>query len=322
MNDLNQKIGNISKQKMTFLVIGVCLAVMLPFLAFSSHKAKLYVDASASGTQDGSVSHPYKTINQAMSKADKKTQIHVAKGWYKENVKIKEGVEVYGSNKNKVVIEAKDSGDPAVIMNNDTKINKITVRKGKYGIKIESHAKASVIECTVRDAKTGGIIIEGDGVKTSRMVYISDSEIVSNNGFGISSGRRKLSITGNQIRDNEGDGVDINKGSSAWISGNHIVNNDKSGMKLSIDGSNIWTKNNSIRNNGREGMEVSFSGQAGRIDIAKSNILYNHRYGVAKVQRASFANNVSLWNKYLTFDGKNQISGNTSGDVSGIIIIK
>jgi parallel beta-helix repeat protein len=154
------------------------------------------------------------------------------------------------------------------------------------------------------------------------MVSISKSEIRDNDGTGIYSERRKLSITDNEIRDNDGDGIDIEDGSSAWIADNTISSNDKSGMKLRIDGSEIWTKSNTIKNNDREGIEISYKGVAGRINIAKTKIMNNKKYGIAKVQRFVGGYPSSAWGKYLTFDTRNSITGNGSGNISPVIIVK
>ena len=54
--------------------------VALPFLGFTKSGDKIYVNEDASGTQDGSSKHPYKTIWQGLDKADKGDKVIVAKG--------------------------------------------------------------------------------------------------------------------------------------------------------------------------------------------------------------------------------------------------
>ena len=312
-----------TKNQTRFLVLMLAvLLVAAPALTMSSHESKIYVDDDASGSQDGSSDHPYGTIEKALEKADDDTEIHISNGYYRENIKIKDGVEIYGESKSGVVIEAEDDDDPTVIMKDDTVLDKVTVKGGKYGIEVGDGGKASVISCIIKDNHKGGIYIQDDGTKKSKMVSLSKNEIRDNDGTGIYSGKRKLSLTENKIKNNEGDGIDIEKGSKAWIADNDIEKNDKSGMKLRIDGSEIWTKHNSIKNNKREGVEISFKGQYGRIDIAKTKIEDNKRFGVARVQRAAVSGSAGLWNKYLTFDPRNVISSNGSGGISPVIIIK
>ncbi len=322
MSILSQKSPFRSKSTVIIMAVALIALIAVPGFVLSSHKSKLYVRASASGTQDGSSAHPFKTINQAMRVAKKNTEIHISNGFYKENVDMRSDIDIFGESKKGVVIEASDKNKAVVRMENDTTIDKVTLQKGKYGIKVDDDAKVSVIECLVLSNERAGIYVEADGVKKSRQVIISENKITDNDGAGIYSGKRKLSITENEITDNDGDGIDIEKGASVWIADNKVNDNDKSGMKLRIDGSTIWTKSNSFRDNKREGMEISFGGVAGRINISKTKILNNKRYGVARVQRMPVAGSASLWNKYLTFDNKNTIEGNKSGGISPVIAVK
>jgi len=320
MSIISQKLGKNEKSKVLLWIL-VAVFLLGPAFAFSSHRSKIYVDDSASGTQDGSSDHPYKTIGKAMDKADDDTEIHISKGFYKENIKVKDGVEIYGESKSGVVIEAEDDDDPTVIMKDDTVLDKVTVKGGSYGIEVGDGGKASIVSCIIKDNHKGGVHIKDDGTKKSKMVSLSKNEIRDNDGAGIYSGKRKLSLTENKIKDNDGDGIDIEKGSKAWIADNDIENNDKSGMKLRIDGSEIWTKHNSIQDNKREGVEVSFKGEAGIISISKTKITGNDRYGVARVQRF-VTGNFGLWSKYLTFDKINTIKSNSHGNISPVITIK
>jgi len=322
MSILSQKTPFRSKSAIIVMAVAIIALIAVPGFVLSSHKSKLYVRASASGTQDGSNAHPFKTIKQAMKVAKKNTEIHVSNGFYKENVAMRSDVDIFGESKKGVVIEASDKHNPVVKMENDTTINKVTLQKGSYGIKVDDDAKASIINCVIKNNKQDGIYVKADGVKKSKQVVISKNEIRNNDGAGIYSGKRKLSISENEITKNNGDGIDIEKGANAWIADNKIKNNDKSGMKLRIDGSTIWIKSNSFRDNKREGMEISFSGEAGRINISKTKIMNNDRYGVARVQRLPIDGSASLWNKYLTFDNKNTIDKNKSGGISPIIVVK
>jgi hypothetical protein len=320
MSILSQKIVIGGKLK-ALIFASVIFAVAVPGFVISSHTTKVYVDDDASGAQDGSSSHPYKTIKQAMDAVSKNSEIHISKGTYVENVNLKKGVEIFGESKSGVVIKASDKDEAVVKMEDDTTLDKVTVENGRYGVRVWGGAKASITQCIIKDNRRDGILIEGDNIKKSTMVSVSKSEIRDNHGTGIYSKKRKLSLTDNEIKNNEGDGVDIEKGSSAWIADNQISSNDKSGMKLRIDGSNIWTKNNSIRNNEREGIEISFKGRAGKINIAKTKIIGNDRYGVAKVQRFIGEAPSPLWNRYLTFDDNNTINSNKSGDISRVFAV-
>jgi hypothetical protein len=308
-----------NKKKAYISAIILMIVVIFPVFVMAGRDHDVYVDAKANGTQNGSTSHPYKTIKQATKKANDHTKIHVANGTYHENVELGDGVELYGHDKDDVIIDG-DDDKATVTMKDDSKINKVTIKGGKYGIKISDDEEASIIECIIKDNDQDGIHIENAGLKKSTLVAISENEIKENGRAGIYSQKRRLSIVDNDILNNKSDGIDLENSASAWIADNKINGNSGSGMKLRIDGSNIWTKNNTYRNNDHEGLEVSFMGGAGRVNIAKSDFIKNNRNGVAKVQNfALSAASANLWNKYLTFENNNTFSQNGKLGISAII---
>lgn len=320
MNKQNSKFKAVIRQKWPILALLVAILIVAPFLVASSSKNKLFVDDNASGTQDGSVEHPFKTINKALDKAGKNTEIHVSNGNYRENITLDKNIKLFGESENGVVIKAKDEGNSTVIMSDDSKINKVTVKGGATGIKVKNDAKVSIIKVTIKENDRDGIYVEDGDVTDKKMVSISQCTIKDNGWGGIYSHKRRLSIVDNEIRSNGSEGIDIEAGASAWIADNKINENDGTGMKLRIDGSNIWTKNNAFRDNGKEGMEISFFGRAGRINIERVKLVGNHKYGVARIQGIKWvANNAGLWNKYLTYGVKNYFFENRLGDISPVI---
>jgi hypothetical protein len=318
--DLSQTM---KKRKFLAIMLVVLSVAVAPVFVFSDKSQKVFVDGKVSSSGDGSSSHPYKTISEALRKVRENGKIFVDEGTYKENLRLGNGIEIYGNagSKEKVIIQAEDDDESVVVMGDETKIDKVTIKGGKHGIKIEDNSKASVKKCLIKDNKKDGINIEGDGIKKSRLVYIAENEIRDNDDAGIYSGKRRLTLEDNQIENNDGDGIDIEKGSWVWAEGNRVNKNRKSGMKIGIDESKIWIKLSSIRNNKREGIEVSFYGKSGNIEISKSKILNNGNYGVAKVQRNLSADG-NLWGNYLKFAFGNSITGNDLGQISGIFLVK
>jgi len=319
--NFSQLIQN-KKKAYAFAVI-LAMLVILPVFAMAGRGRDVYVDTKANGTQDGSKSHPYKTIKQAADRAGKRTKIHVANGTYRENIELKDGVNLYGHDKDSVIIDAKSDDKATVVMKDDTRIDNVTIKNGKYGIKIADDEEASITECIIKDNDEDGIHIENAGLKKSTTVTISKNEINENGRAGIYSEKRKLTIIDNEIANNESNGIDLEKSANAWIANNEIKGNSGSGMKLRIDGSNIWTKNNTFRNNDHEGLEVYFSGAYGRINVAKADFIKNERNGVARIQDFAISvNSEGLWNKYLTFENNNTFSQNKKADIAGVIIKK
>lgn len=319
---LSQKIKATHKSKLFAIVIILTVLVITPTFAFSSKKNDLYVNIKASGKEDGSKDHPYKTISQALDKAKSKAEIHVSKGEYKENLTLKNGIRLLGENKDNTIIKAKKDKWATVFFKENAEIDGFTIKDGKKGVLVEKNIKANIINCIVKNNRGEGIYIEGNNTKKSNQVVVSKAIIKNNGHSGIMSvGARRVVIVDSEIIGNKNDGIDLAKGTSAWIAGNSIKDNKGSGLKLIVDNSDIWTKSNSIRKNKREGAEVSFYGGAGRIDFAKSKIVDNDRYGIARLQRTSSAN-YGKWNQYLTTGNKVEFWGNASGNISSYIFVK
>ena len=296
------------------------IIIALPTLASSSRKTHLYVDIKAGDEQDGSSSHPYDSINEAIDHAKNKdgVEIHVAKGEYKENITLRNGIKLFGEDREKTIIKAKKGKNEAISMKNNSTINGFTIKNGKSGIWVERDAKASIINCIIKD-NDNGIAIEGGDTKSSNQVSISKTKIKNNSRSGIySAGARKISITENEIFGNKKDGIDLARETKAWIEENSIRENGGSGMKLVLDESEIWTKRNDIRENKREGIEIASFGGYGRVDIAKSKIVKNGLFGIARLQRAGNIN----WNNFFTLSNQTEVWRNFSGNISHIIYIK
>jgi len=308
---------NLTKKIGTVMLI---VALLFPSVSFAGTK-DIYVNAEASGTQDGSASHPHKTIWEAIKdakKTDKKVDIHIAEGTYKENIVVPKNTKIFGSGTDKVTIKSDNKSKAVVKLNHKSEINKVTIKGGKYGVLVDRDDRAYIIDCVIKDNRKDGIKIESASVEKKYITVITDSEIYNNGGSGIYSEKRQLSIIGNEIVNNDGDGIDIEGSSSAWIHKNNIKNNDKTGLKLTLDGSNIWTKNNTFRNNDREGIEVNAFGGLGRIDINKSKLYKNDRYGIARVQRGNFS--ASVWDG-LTVQEDTKFWENVLGTISGRLMV-
>lgn len=289
---------------------------VVPVLSFAGHETKIYVDDDATGVEDGSSSNPYSTIGEALDNSDENTEIHIRAGTYKENIEIPKGVEIFGSDKDDVIIKADDDDDPVIEMKHKTKIDNVTIKGGKYGIKIGKNSRVAITDCVIKDNKKDGIKIKRGDVKDKKKVSISGNEIKDNGRSGIYSEKRRLVIINNEILNNDSDGIDIEKGSKAWIEGNKVKDNDGSGIKVKLDKSEIWIKNNTLRNNNREGIEVNASGKPGTIEIKKSKLYKNDRYGIASVQRGDFSS--SVWEGLIIKDN-NKFWENKIGNISLII---
>lgn len=276
------------------LLVLALLAVALPFFSFAGNTKKVYVDAKAGDTQDGSSDHPYKTISQALKKADEHTKIFVGRGTYKENLIVPKGTKLYGNDRDETIIKAKSDNDSAVYLNGGSELYKLTIKNGKNGVKVADGGRVKITRCKIAENDKDGVIIYAGKLDDKNKVTISETDIEQNGRNGIFSEKRNLIIYKSVIDDNGSDGASFEAGTKAWIEGTTFKNNSASGMKAKLDNAQIFTKSNKFISNKREGLEINAYGATGRIDINKSSFENNGNYGISRVQRKAFAENI--WN--------------------------
>lgn len=313
-----QKIG-----KFGFSEIGVSLFVLaviaLPFFGFARGGDKIYVNEDTSGTQNGSSSHPYKTIWQGLDKAHDGDEVIVAKGTYKERITLPKGVKLSGAGKGKTIIKSSErSDDPVINMKDGSKVWGITVKDGEVGIYVRQGAKVDIIDSDIRENRHEGIIIENGERTDKEKVSIVNCEVKDNGWSGIYSKKRKVVIMESGIKNNGRNGVVFESGVRAWIDNNSISENKGSGLVMNLDGADVTiASKNTFRKNGREGVEVSSFGMTGSLDVRKSRLSENGRYGVARISKIANIS-PSVWSG-LVVEGNNTFFGNGLGDVSSLV---
>lgn len=313
---MTKKMGK-RKKIIATIIGGAIIASMIPF-GFLRAKSVVYVDANASGTMDGSYSHPYKKIQDGIDKAKKKKRnVSVKKGTYKENIKISSDVKVYGTDRDEVIITAKNKNKPVVTMKDDTTIERVTIKKGEVGVLIKEDDAAIVKNCKITNNDKDGIRIKSASKKEKYQAQIYDSYIAKNGWNGIYSEKRRTIIKNNDIYKNDKDGIELAKGARGSIKKNHIKDNDGDGIKVTIDGSKIWIDRNTVRGNERDGLEVRAYGDIGYIGVKENKFYRNDRWGISRIERKPFNNN--NWNSSLSIEGDNIFWENNDGTVSPII---
>lgn len=317
---VNKKINKRLKMKSKTILLVLALvltgALTLPLLSFS--KENIYVDTSSSGTPDGSQSHPYTSIQDAIDEAGKKDRdVYIREGTYEQNFKIEEGVEVNGAGKDKVFIKSPSKKENVVTMYDETALRDLSVQDGKYGIKIKGESEALVKDCLISNNKEDGINISEAKIKDSREVKIYDCEIKSNGWNGIYSEKRQFVVEGNEIENNEKEGIEFLGDSEGVISKNRIKDNGGNGVKLTLGGSKITVKKNTIRKNDRDGIEVKSYGDSGNVWIRDNKIIENERWGIAKVSKEYLS--TAIWNQAVFDGGDNIYYENDLGNISPVI---
>ncbi|NTW45491.1 MAG: DUF1565 domain-containing protein [Candidatus Moranbacteria bacterium] len=304
--------------KYAILAVVLAMIVLVPAVVFGSSRT-IHVDDDADGTQDGSYSHPYRKIGDALKHAEEGDEVYVHNGTYDENVTIPKGVKVKGNYKDrsKVVIDG-DKDEPTVSMKHESELSFVTVKDGRHGISVREDAKAKLFDVVVKGAERDGIHAYSAPREKNRRLYAEKVEVRGSGKAGIFSEKRYVVLVNCDIHDNANDGIDFLAGTKAWLEDVRSNDNRGSGWKLVLDGAEIWTKNDQFRRNGREGVLVESFGAAGKFGLKQSKTVENKRWGVALVARGAAAS--GMWKN--VFLEKDSSWGNGFGDVSSVIVTR
>ncbi len=250
----------------------------------------IYVDKdNLTGIENGTQVSPYNTIQEGLDAVllnDKDNRnVYVANGEYAEQIELGKYVKLYGEDKNKVVING-DSKSYTVKMNDHTKIEDVTIYKGKRGITVVENAKADIDNVKIKKFKKIGVEILKSNRNNSEKVTIEDSKIYKGKGKGIYIKKGKVEIIDNKIYDNDEEGIDIRSRVSGTINNNKIYDNDESGIEMILGKSKLHIKNNSLKNNKSNGLTLQYykkygeSSSIGKVKITKNSFRRNKKYGL------------------------------------------
>jgi hypothetical protein len=190
------------------IVFALVGSQIVPSMAFAA--STIYVNASATGTPDGSQANPYHTIQDAITAASAGDTITVASGTYSEHVTINKSVTIDGQTGATLSV-----ADGSVSNGFTISANNVTIE----GFKIVGPASTSYTTYAWGSNVTRGIVV-GDSVT----------------GF---------TITNNTIEDTRNDILINGHNSTGSITGN-VIDNSKSGISIQYtDGSGITISGNS-----------------------------------------------------------------------------
>jgi hypothetical protein len=303
------------RAKYGFIAAALAVVVIAPAIALGNSRT-INVDKGASGTQDGSGAHPYRTIADALKNANEGDEVNIHNGTYKENITIPKGVTVNGNSKDrgKVVIDG-DSDKPTVTMKHKSSLNHVTIEDGRNGVRVVEDAKAKLFNIMVKGAKRDGIRAESAPRDKDRRLYAEKVEVKGSGKAGIYSEKRYVVLVNCDIHDNGTDGIDFIAGVKAWLEDVRSNDNHGTGWKAVVDGAEIWSRDNQFRRNGREGVEVESFGGTGAFGMKSSKTVENGRWGVSLLARNAGA--TGMW-KHVFLE-KNSSWGNGLGNVSTVI---
>ncbi len=296
------------------VILGFSLAALLvaPMVVFGGAK-EVYVDKGANGSEEGTSNHPYQSISKALKNAKEGTNVHIAKGTYKENITVPKGVNLFGKKKEigAVVIKADNDDKAAVTMKHQTELNFLTIEGGRHGVRVLEDAKVKIYQVNIKKSDRDGIHIDAAPRDKKHRALIDSVEVQGSDRAGIYAEKRDIVIINSNIHGNGSDGLDLAAGMKAWIEGSRLNDNGGSGIKAILDNASVWTKSNSIRNNKREGVEINAYGAAGNFGLKKAQLVGNGHYGIARVART--ANGLKSFGGIILGTGVNDNRIDTNG---------
>ena len=278
----------------------------------------IYVDASTTGSETGSRSNPFKTIEEALDEADAGEEVEIQAGIYRENITIPEQVTLSGEYRDEVFIIADRKYSPTVRMRNGSELSSLTVMGGKYGVYIKGGSKVTIEDCVISYNESHGIKIKRSDLDDDNAVVIEENIIQRNGGAGIYAQKRMVTIYNNSIYSNEKDGIYLQGEVAADVEYNKIKYNEKSGIDLMIDSSTVLLSNNTFKNNEQSGVDIHAKSWRGKVLVKNSKFYHNDEYGIKKIQYGS--PNWEIWeNDYILGTG-NLFVKNKKGKISSVEI--
>ena len=249
---------------------------------------------------DGSKKSPYGSIGEALSYHCR--EIKVKDGQYSEKVVLPKNVKLKGESHKTVIKE--------LVMKNGSEAENLAVKGG--GVEITKDARAELLNVEISGAHIG--------IKTSGRgkLIVRDSEINGNGkGFYLQYGK-DVDIRGNEVTNNEEEGIDIRANVDGVIENNQISNNKEGGIEVVAGKSDLTIRNNIIKNNKASGIAIQFYKSIkdlGALIIAGNVLSGNGNYGIDCKIPSGGKPSAGYWSQSVVF-GYNRIEGNGKGILS------
>ncbi|MFH1761515.1 MAG: right-handed parallel beta-helix repeat-containing protein, partial [bacterium] len=160
-------------------------------------KQVVYVDNTYSGTSDGSMGHPFKTITMGLSGVTDRGQVVVLKGSYKEMLVVDGGRELLGSARIKIS-PLSDVTQPQITLGDSSSVMNFDLQGLGFNDGISINGNGAVIDnIWIENYETGIKAGSGSGL------VIKNSIVSHNTGAGISVDNHKgLNILYCRLREN------------------------------------------------------------------------------------------------------------------------
>lgn len=267
-------------------------AIIISFLFFPAITQAtgydFFVDKnSAEAAEDGSEQYPWKTIGAAMSHIQaenlKNKTVYVKKGTYPESINILNDAKLIGENESETILDSDDFQNAVNFVSTKSEIKNLTVKNAEAtNIIIGKYSKATITNCNVREAGKYGVEVKDSSATEKYKFTIRDSEVSGSASQGLYIAKRKISVAGNDIFDNNEEGIDLHQGDKGTVSGNNIHGNSESGIESILSGADLTFKNNHIENNHTQGITVQVysTSRKGKVKISGNTVRGNHSHGI------------------------------------------
>lgn len=241
----------------------------------TSAKTKIiYVAKNGNDKNNGlTAKKPKKTIQNALDTAKSGDTIQIAKGTYKENLKISKNITLNGNNQKDTIIDGQEYCCAIILKGTVVTISRFTQKNGRHAVDSESVAQKdggisnegtlTLINSTITncaDSSSG----TSPGINNYGKLNIQSSTITKNNGLGIFN-NGTLSIKDSKITKNDA-------GITNFPSGKvNIYNSKITSREIGItNGGNMNIKRTAITNNTEGGIW-----NCGKLTLKDSTIANN-----------------------------------------------
>ena len=272
----------------------------------------IYVDDDAVPPYDGTLEHPYPSIQDGIDNAFDGDTVFVYSGTYYENVKVNKSIILMGEDKKTTNIDfQKDYFKSIEIKASGTIVKGFTIKRSNSVGGIEISSNNIKITDNIITENLDGIYIP-NGIN----VTISDNIIAYNYWDGISITSNNIKIKDNIIAYNKDHGIEIG-GSDNVLQDNQLSSNGGNGIRIhNIE--NITIGNNVISSNIEAGINLGKF----KNGVIYSNTIRKNYYGIyaskipsVNVDNIIFHNNfVDTKYRHVRDCGDNQWDNGTEGN--------
>ena len=172
--------------KKTIFLTGVMLSIFLSSIPYAGAINRIYTNAeiiyvdnsNIHGPWDGTINHPYKTINDGIQNSTEGDTIYILNGTYYENIVIDKRLSLIGEGN--TIIDGEYKEYVLYIVGNGVVLKDFIIRNsggfgGNTAILVESDNNL-IIDCEIYRAKTGITIRNSYGNKIKNTVFYSNGE--------------------------------------------------------------------------------------------------------------------------------------------------